>query len=232
MSVNAENIFEILDNEDLNIMKAEKVLHDYDLLQEGDANIISKNLESFKIHKNIDIFNSNLNNICNFSSPFIDNTNNKENANDFESKFSSDLLNIHNQLENINLGHLELPEINRKTFVKNFSDNNNDKNGFSDKEANSNFDANHKNLNKTDKESVVSQQSMINSNSTLNNNIAMLQTDSSFLSAYDENIINNNFKGIYFQIQNNNIKILNLLLDDFNISPILISFGLIYRINF
>lgn len=160
--------------------------------------------------------NKQLNVICNFNSIFIENANNninnnninknKETANDFENKFSSDLLNIHNQLENINLGYFELPELNGKIFSKAFSDENKTKNNILNNAAKNkndnnnsknNSEFNQRSNNKNDKESVVSQQSMINSNSTLNNNFAMLQTDSSFLSAYDENILNNNFKGNY-----------------------------------
>jgi len=189
-----------LDCNDEHIINAEKILHDYDMLQEGEANIIAKNIENFIINKNLDLFNSNLNNFCNFISPFIDNlnsniNNNKEIANEFESKFCSDLLNIHNQFENINLGHLDLPELNKKLFSKNISNENNEKKISS---KTNKLELNQKNYNKNDKESVVSQLSMINSNSTLNNNLAMLQTDSSFFSAYDENFINNKFKGNKF----------------------------------
>jgi len=126
---------------------------------------------------------------------------------------------MHSELEKINFGgYLELPELDGKMFSKIISESNKAKNQCQSNAANNagetsnnnnninNFELNHKstncyNGNKNDKESVISQQSMINSNSTLNNHIAMLQTDSSFLSAYDENIINNNFKCSYYLLE-------------------------------
>ncbi len=204
---NTDNFFEILEDKDKYILNAEKVLYDFDLLQEGEPSIINKNLESFKIDKNFNLFFTNLKEFCNFNSPFQEYKNqnmdnHKENLNELESKFSSDLKLISKQLENINCGHLDFGTLNKKIFYKKPSD---DKNlnfntisFFNDKEKIDNLDSINKN--KTDKNSVISQQSLLNLNSTLNNNIATLQTDSSFLSANDENfkaIISNNNKGKY-----------------------------------
>lgn len=191
---NSDNIFEILEYKDEHIINAEKILYDFDLLQEGEADYISKNIENFKINENLDLLKSNLNNLCNFTSPFSNTETNKDkvNTNDNESKFSSDLHNINNLLENINLGHLNLPELNKKLLSKSSLDESKSKSDLINK--NVYLEINSKKGIKNDKESVFSQQSMINSNSTLNNNIAMLQTDSSFLSAYEENILDNEFK--------------------------------------
>lgn len=166
-------------------------------MQESDPKALTKSLEAFKISKDFDCFNSNLNKFCEFVSPFTElslSNNNKENINELQSKYKSELLQIQNQLENINLGHLDFAAFNKKIISKHIKDEDKEKSFLS---KTINLDSNSKN-NKTEKESVLSQHSIINSNSTLNNNIATLQTDSSFLSGYDENLIINNSKGKIF----------------------------------
>lgn len=145
-------------------------------------------METFNINENFDLFTTHFNNYCTLKTPnFNINTTiniNKENLFDLENKSNADILNLNNQLDNINLGHFDNNIINianKKKFINN-------KLNYSEIKPKI----------KSDKESVLSLQSKINSNSTINNNIALMQTDSSFLSLNEENILNSIFKIIIY----------------------------------
>jgi hypothetical protein len=108
--------FDLLDNDNINIKNAEKILSDFDDLQETEPNFIIRKLEEFKVIKNFDLFNSNLNNFCVFSQKDKLNQsasisfNYKDNIQDMNNKSNLDLQNLRHQLENLTSGILEINE--------------------------------------------------------------------------------------------------------------------------
>lgn len=133
------------------------------------------------------MFNIHLNNFCLFADTSLDDSliENGQKENLFEEeKIKSDIEMLKTELECIKIGNIcmnnnydDIPKKNTK--IENLSCVNKIVGTALQNEKTS-----------------ISQHSIINSNSTLNNKIALMQTDSSFFSAYeDNNILNNNLKG-------------------------------------
>jgi hypothetical protein len=105
-----------LDIDNINIKKAEKILSDFDNLQESEPNFILRKLEDFNVTKNFDLFNTNLNNFCVFSQKDKLNQsasislNYKDNLQDMNNKSNLELQNLRHQLENLTSGLLEINE--------------------------------------------------------------------------------------------------------------------------
>jgi len=212
--------FDLLDNDNINIKSAEKILNDFDVLQESEPNNILKKFEEYNVIRNFDLFNSNLTNFCLFSQKDKLNQsasislNYKDNLQDMNNKSNLDLQNLRHQLDNLTSGILE---INENSILRSkVKEKEKDKDSISiitPLKSSRNF---HSKLtfsrtNCKEKEIPIPQHSFINSSSAFINNMPTMQTDSSFLSNYDDNYILNN----YVKGKKRQIKIIILLLKIF-----------------